>query len=276
MNSSSSSGANANASSGGGGEGSNSGGGPRLKILLTLVDVDDAEPALADVNVAALRRGFVLICAFSAPEAARYLELFRAFESKPADVIRGRAGEDYLSRLNAALTSVRGVNKTDVLALGAAFGTAAGILSAPGRALAAVPGVGPTKARRLAAAFHEPFFKTYNGSSSTANAIATATRGPKQSTQARLVVGGGGGGGSGAPSLRVAPPSSSSLPPPEKEGGGGGGGDEGEPRDEDEEEEDEFFAAVPAVGTLEAEVQEIMDDDDADEMEEEDGVGIVE
>lgn len=39
-------------------------------------------------------------------ECARYLETFKAYESKPADLIQGRADEDYLSRLNAAITTV--------------------------------------------------------------------------------------------------------------------------------------------------------------------------
>ena len=241
----------------------------RAAVAAALVDVDDAEPALADVNVAALRRGFVLICAFSAPEAARYLELFRAFESKPADVIRGRAGEDYLSRLNAALTSVRGVNRTDVLALGAAFGTAAGVLSAPRQALAAVPGVGPTKARRLADAFHEPFFKTYSASKTTT--AGGTGGGKKQRTQARLVVGGGGS------ALRVVAPSADAALQREQGGGGGEAGDqEEEEPNGGGDDDDEVFAveggAVPAGGGAGAglEVEEIEDDDDDD-----DNVGIV-
>lgn len=41
-----------------------------------------------------------------AQECARYLETFKAYESKPADLIQGRAEEDYMSRLNAAITTV--------------------------------------------------------------------------------------------------------------------------------------------------------------------------
>ena len=133
---------------------------PRLKLLLCHVDVEDPGPPLTAVNVAAARAGVTLLCAFSAGEAARYLELIRAFLAArtPADAISGRVGDDYLSRLGAALTTVRGVTRADVLALGGAFGTAAAILSAPRTALEATPGVGPTKAARLAAAFSEPFF----------------------------------------------------------------------------------------------------------------------
>ena len=54
-------------------------------------------------------------------ECARYLETYKAYETKPADLIQGRTDEDYLSKLNAALTAVRGVNRTDVLTLAGAF-----------------------------------------------------------------------------------------------------------------------------------------------------------
>lgn len=61
-------------------------------------------------------------------ECARYLETLKAFESKGAANIQGRTEEDYLSRLNGALTAVRGISRTNVLTLGRQFGTAAGIL----------------------------------------------------------------------------------------------------------------------------------------------------
>lgn len=41
-----------------------------------------------------------------------------SYEHKPAEVIQKDLGSDYLSRINAALTSVRGVNRTDVKTLG--------------------------------------------------------------------------------------------------------------------------------------------------------------
>ena len=74
------------------------------------------------------------------------METYKAYESKPADAIQGRTEEDYLSKLTAALTTVRGVNKTDVLTLGGAFKTAAGVMRANMQRLSALPGIGPTKA----------------------------------------------------------------------------------------------------------------------------------
>ena len=82
---------------------------------------------LRRVNKQALLRG-ILACALQ--ECARYLETLRAYEQRPADAIQGRTEADYLSRLTAVLTTVRGVNKTDVLTLGNKFGTAADMFAA--------------------------------------------------------------------------------------------------------------------------------------------------
>ncbi|GAY49170.1 hypothetical protein CUMW_117210 [Citrus unshiu] len=58
----------------------------------------------------------------------------KVYENKPADLIQGQMDTDYLSRLTHALTSVRSVNKTDVVTLGSTFGV-----------------------KRLYDTFHEPF-----------------------------------------------------------------------------------------------------------------------
>lgn len=41
-----------------------------------------------------------------------------SYEHKPAEVIQKDLGTDYLSRINSTLTTVRGVNRTDVKTLG--------------------------------------------------------------------------------------------------------------------------------------------------------------
>lgn len=91
------------------------------------------------------RRGSLKEAIVWTQECARYLETYKSYESKPADAIQGRTEEDYLSRLNAAVTSVRGVNKTDALTLAGAFKTAAGIMRASMQDLSVLPGIGPTK-----------------------------------------------------------------------------------------------------------------------------------
>ena len=76
-----------------------------------------------------LRRGRLTARAWE-QEAARYIETYKQYESKPADAIQGRTEPDYLSRLTAALTTVRGINRTDVLTLGGALRSMAGIMQA--------------------------------------------------------------------------------------------------------------------------------------------------
>jgi len=61
-------------------------------------------------------------------ECARYLETVKVYETKAPDAIQGRTEEDYLSRFTAAITTVRGVNRTDVLTLGRTFGSLAGTM----------------------------------------------------------------------------------------------------------------------------------------------------
>ena len=57
------------------------------------------------------------------------------------------------------MTSVRAVNKTDVATMGAQFGTLAKLLAATSAELGRVPGLGPTKVKRLHEAFTAPFFR---------------------------------------------------------------------------------------------------------------------
>lgn len=57
-----------------------------------------------------------------AQEAGRYLESYKQLERKPPDMIRERVDDSYMAHLTSALTSVRGVNKTDVTTLVSNFG----------------------------------------------------------------------------------------------------------------------------------------------------------
>jgi len=129
----------------------------RLRVLLVLVDLEDATRALLGVTRAAVAHNLTLVCAWSPEECARYLETYKSYESKPADAIRERVERDPLSRLHAALTQVKGVNKTDVATLAQSFGTVGDLLRASADDLAACPGLGPTKVQRLQRAFAAPF-----------------------------------------------------------------------------------------------------------------------
>lgn len=128
--------------------------------LLVLVDVEDMVKPLGEVTKAAVVHECTLLCAWSVEEAARYLETLKSYETKSAGVIQERVEHDYMSRLTAALTCVRGVNKTDVFTLGTHQRTLAKIFQSEMKELSACPGLGPTKVQRLYETFKEPFRRT--------------------------------------------------------------------------------------------------------------------
>eukprot|EP01026_Neomeris_dumetosa_P032527 TRINITY_DN2582_c0_g1_i5.p1 TRINITY_DN2582_c0_g1~~TRINITY_DN2582_c0_g1_i5.p1 ORF type:complete len:399 (-),score=36.38 TRINITY_DN2582_c0_g1_i5:533-1729(-) len=127
--------------------------------LLCHVDVDDPHVPLMDVTKLAIDNNLTLICAFSPRECARYLETLKAYEHKPADAIKERLQEDHQSRVAAAFTMVKGVNRTDCATLGTKFGTVGDILKANVAQLTSCPGVGPAKAKRFYEAFNMPILR---------------------------------------------------------------------------------------------------------------------
>ncbi|CCO32360.1 DNA excision repair protein ERCC-1 [Rhizoctonia solani AG-1 IB] len=84
--------------------------------------------------------------AWSVEEVGKYIATYKLYEFKSHQLIQERVEADYQSVLRAALTTVRGVNRTDVMTLKTNFGLC--------------PGVGPTKVRRLREAFNKPFYST--------------------------------------------------------------------------------------------------------------------
>jgi DNA excision repair protein ERCC-1 len=110
-----------------------------------------------ELNKIAVLTNCTLMLAWSFEEAARYLETYKAFESKPPDMLMERVEKDYQSKLVDALTTAKAVNKTDVVMLSEAFGTLTDIINASVDELVLCPGLGQRKAQRLHALFHEPF-----------------------------------------------------------------------------------------------------------------------
>jgi DNA excision repair protein ERCC-1 len=110
-------------------------------------------------------------------EAALYLSTFKQYEHKPPDIIKERVDKDYPSILRSALTSIKGINKTDVQTLRSNCGVSrlsaaltcvlqpstqsfAGISRASEQALLDLPGFAQTKVRRLRDTFHKPFYNS--------------------------------------------------------------------------------------------------------------------
>ncbi|XP_019080771.1 DNA excision repair protein ERCC-1 isoform X3 [Vitis vinifera] len=117
----------------------------KLRVVLCHVDVEDVIKPLLEVTRTALLHDCTLLCAWSLEECGRYLETIKVYENKSADIIQGQTDTDYLSRLTHALTTVRHVNKTDVVTLGSTFGSLSHIMDASMEDLARCPGIGERK-----------------------------------------------------------------------------------------------------------------------------------
>ncbi|KAF8768557.1 hypothetical protein HU200_007500 [Digitaria exilis] len=129
----------------------------RLRVILCHVDIEDVVKPLHEITRTALLHDCTLLCGWSLEECGRYLETIKVYENKPADNIREHMDNDYLSRLTHALTSIRHVNKTDVVTLGSSFGSLSQVMNASMEELARCPGIGERKVKRLHDTFHEPF-----------------------------------------------------------------------------------------------------------------------
>ncbi|KAJ2064058.1 ssDNA endonuclease and repair protein rad10 [Coemansia sp. S146] len=129
----------------------------RLRVLLIHVDTDDYKIPLREINRIAVVGEMTILLAWSLDEAGRYIETLKAFEHRQPDIIRERVEETYMARLANSLTSIKSVNKTDVLTLSSNFGSFDGVARATSDELSLCPGVGDLKAQRIFKAFHEPF-----------------------------------------------------------------------------------------------------------------------
>ncbi|KAI1899082.1 hypothetical protein AGOR_G00057820 [Albula goreensis] len=131
-----------------------------LRVLLVQVDVKDPHHALKELARICIMADCTLILAWSPEEAGRYLETYKAYEKKPADLLKEHVEKDFLSKVTDCLTTVKSVNKTDAMTLMSTFSTMEGIINASKEELTLCPGLGPQKARRLHDVFHQPFLKS--------------------------------------------------------------------------------------------------------------------
>ncbi|XP_076987550.1 DNA excision repair protein ERCC-1 isoform X2 [Tamandua tetradactyla] len=130
-----------------------------LRVLLVQVDVKDPQQALKELAKMCILADCTLVLAWSPEEAGRYLETYKAYEQKPADLLMEKLEQDFVSRVTECLTTVKSVNKTDSQTLLATFGSLEQLIAASREDLALCPGLGPQKARRLFDVLHEPFLK---------------------------------------------------------------------------------------------------------------------
>ncbi|KAG0151937.1 hypothetical protein CROQUDRAFT_129742 [Cronartium quercuum f. sp. fusiforme G11] len=128
-----------------------------LRILLVLCDVDDHEPSIREITKVTVINRLTIFIAWSNAEAARYIQLFKSFERKPPDLIKERTDQTYLTQLSSVLTTVNGLNKTDVLTLASSFGSFRNLTEASSTELSRCPGLGEKKVNRLIDSFNSTF-----------------------------------------------------------------------------------------------------------------------
>lgn len=85
----------------------------RCRVLLVQVDVKDPQQALKELAKMCILADCTLVLAWSPEEAGRYLETYKAYEQKPADLLMEKLEQDFVSRVTECLTTVKSVNKTD-------------------------------------------------------------------------------------------------------------------------------------------------------------------
>uniref|UniRef100_A0A8C3AXS4 DNA excision repair protein ERCC-1 n=1 Tax=Cyclopterus lumpus TaxID=8103 RepID=A0A8C3AXS4_CYCLU len=131
-----------------------------LRVLLVQVDVKDPHHTLKELARICIMADCTLILAWSPEEAGRYLETYKSYEKKPADMLKEQVEKNYLSKVTDCLTTVKSVNKTDAITLLSTFSCVEGIINASKEDLVLCPGLGPQKARRLYDVLHKPFLKS--------------------------------------------------------------------------------------------------------------------
>ncbi|KAL7306743.1 hypothetical protein TKK_0001112 [Trichogramma kaykai] len=131
-----------------------------LRVLLVQVDVAEPHNSLKHLTRICILADLTLMLAWSAEDAGKIIETYKAYENKPPESIMERSESAPYTKLVNALTSVRSVNKTDAMTLLSTFGTFEAIVKAPLDALSLCPGFGTQKAQRLHKALHEPFLRS--------------------------------------------------------------------------------------------------------------------
>ncbi|KAF5867729.1 putative mating-type switching protein swi10 protein [Botrytis fragariae] len=128
-----------------------------LRVLLTMVDIGNHEESLKELSKTSLVNNVTVILCWSAPEAARYLELYKSYEHANASAIKGVESKSYGDKMVDFITVPRSINKRDAVALVDAFGSIRGAINARPEEVAVVDGWGEKKVRKWCGIVDEPF-----------------------------------------------------------------------------------------------------------------------
>lgn len=128
-----------------------------LRILLTMVDIQNHEESLKELSKTSLVNNLTLILCWSAQEAGRYLELYKSYEHASPTSIRAHQATSYSEKLVEFVTVPRSVNKTDAVSLVSAFGSVRAAVNARPEEIGEITGWGEKKVQRWCGTVREPF-----------------------------------------------------------------------------------------------------------------------
>ncbi|KAF2120641.1 hypothetical protein BDV96DRAFT_565260 [Lophiotrema nucula] len=128
-----------------------------LRILLTMVDIENHEESLRELSKTSLINNVTIILCWSAQEAGRYLELFKTFEHAAPTSIRAQQSTSYSDKLVEFITVPRSINKTDAIGLVSNFGSVRTAVNAGPEEIGLIAGWGEKKVQRWCNSVREPF-----------------------------------------------------------------------------------------------------------------------
>lgn len=128
-----------------------------LRVLLTMVDIQNHEESLKELSKTSLINNLTLILCWSAQEAGRYLELYKSFEHASPTSIRAHQATSYSEKLVEFITVPRSINKTDALSLVSAFGSVRAAVNARPEEIGEITGWGEKKVQRWIGTVRENF-----------------------------------------------------------------------------------------------------------------------
>ncbi|KAF2842146.1 DNA repair protein rad10, partial [Patellaria atrata CBS 101060] len=128
-----------------------------LRIILTMVDIDNHEESIKELSKTSLVNNVTIILCWSSQEAGRYLELFKTYEHASPSSIRAHQSTSYADKMVEFITVPRSINKTDALGLVSNFGSIRTAINARPEEVALVAGWGEKKVHRWCNSVREPF-----------------------------------------------------------------------------------------------------------------------
>jgi DNA excision repair protein ERCC-1 len=128
-----------------------------LRILLTMVDIQNHEDAIKELSKTSLINNVTIVLCWSAQEAGRYLELYKVYEHAAPTSIRAQQSTSYPDKMVEFITVPRSVNKTDAVGLVSNFGSIRTAINARPEDIALIAGWGEKKVQRWCSAVREPF-----------------------------------------------------------------------------------------------------------------------